>query len=330
MLWRKLLVALCSIVLVFSIAGCSPEQLAEQSVQKGPEITEGETLTSAVGDVVNLEQGWTEDTQQSFYFIDQGSRLMPYDWFLVLEQDNSQELFRSDKNMSAFRYLPAKPTELNPDALPVGFVKDIDSHGKEWLGFNCSLCHTAQISYKGTHIRIDGGPTLGNIQGLQNSLVSALKATNVNEDKFERFAEKVLGSQASQTEVEELRGDLLAQTEKLVTYSDINYGYPDQPHYGFARVDAIGAIFNQVMVTFNDLPANARPSDAPVSYPFLWGTNESDVVQWPGFTPNGPFSFGTLLRNGGEVLGTFGTIEIPKEVKGLDKILPPYKLDFGQ
>ena len=61
-------------------------------------------------------------------------------------------------------------------------------------------------------------------------------------------------------------------------------------------------------------------SDAPVSYPFVWGTNESDVIQWPGFSPNGPLSLGTLLRNGGEVLGVFGNVDIPNS-----KLQPTYK-----
>ncbi len=312
---KRVFFALCTLILVFGIAGCSIDKVA----QKGQEITEGKILASAVGNVVNLEQGWTEDTQEAFYFTDQGSRLMPYAWFLALEQPSSQELFRSDKNINTFRYLPTKPTDLNPDGLPVGFVKDIERNGQEWVGFNCALCHTGQISYKGTDIRIDGGPTLGDIESLQISLVSALKATYEDEQKFDRFAEKVLSSQASSDELDELRGNLLAQIETLANYNEINYDYPHQPHYGFARVDAIGAIFNQVMVTFNDLPENARPSDAPVSYPFIWGTNESDVVQWPGFAPNGPFSLGTLIRNAGEVLGTFGTVDIPED-KGVGKL----------
>ena len=315
--YKKLFVAICILFLALGIAGCS-------SGQKVQEIKEGEPLVSAVGDVVNLEQGWTKDTQQSFYFTDQGSRLMPYSWFLALEQASNQELFRSDHNINALRYLPTKPTKLNSDGLPVGFVKDIDSKGKEWMGFNCALCHTAQISYKGTNIRIDGGPTLGDIQSLQLSLVEALRATYKNEEKFHRFAEKVLGKQASQEDLSKLRSDLLAQTNSIDDYNQLNYSsYPNQPDYGFARVDAIGSIFNQIMVTFNQLPTNARQSDAPVSYPFLWGTNESDVVQWPGFTPNGPASLGTLLRNGGEVLGVFGQIEIPedKSVEAYDSSL---------
>ena len=280
--------------------------------------------------VVNLDSGWNKDTRQKFNFVDQGSQLMPYSWFLALE-DSDKELFRSDKHINELRYLPSKPTELNPDGLPVGFAKGVDRNGREWLGFNCALCHTGQINYQGKNLRIDGGSTLGDVQGLQYSLVNAMKATYENDEKFQRFYQQVLGSQADTKDVDELRTQLVTQTSKLADYNQINYDYPNQPHYGFGRVDAIGSIFNQVMVTFNDLPADkALPSDAPVSYPFIWGTNESDVVQWPGFAPNGPLSFGTLIRNAGEVLGTFGAIDISadKPLRKLQQRLlpfPPYE-----
>ena len=289
-------------------------------------ITEGEALANTLNNIINLEQGWTKKTQQSFYFTDEGSRLMPYSWFLALEQASNQQLFRSDENINAFRYLPAKPSKLNPDGLPIGFVKDVDSKGQEWVGLSCALCHTGQISYQGTNIRIDGGATLGDIENFQISLVDALHTTYEHKQKFDRFAEKVLGSQANSDDLKRLRGSLIAHTQKLDHYIKINYNYHGTD-YGFARVDAVGAIVNQVMATFNDLPENTRPSDAPVSYPFLWGTHQSDVVQWPGFTPNGPLELGTLIRNAGQVLGTFGTIDIP-ENKGLtgllEKGLPAY------
>ena len=285
--------------------------------------------------VVNLEVGWTKKTQQQFYFVDQGSQLMPYSWFLALEQDSDRELFRSDKQINDLRYLPSQPSKLNPDGLPVGFGKGVDKNGQAWVGFNCALCHTGQISYQGTDLRIDGGATLGDIQSLQESLVKAMKATYEKDEKFKRFYQRVLGSQADAKDVDKLHKQLIARTDKLANYNKINYDYANQPHYGFGRVDAIGSIFNEVMVTFNGLPDDqALPSDAPVSYPFIWGTHESNVVQWPGFAPNGPLSFGTLIRNAGEVLGTFGTIDISDDIsedkplrKLKEKLLPfpPYE-----
>ncbi|MEO0946848.1 MAG: di-heme-cytochrome C peroxidase [Cyanobacteria bacterium J06641_5] len=279
-------------------------------------------LDSAIDEVIVLDQGWNERLREAYYFTDEGSKLLPYDWFLVLERASSQELFRSNEHMDALRFLPSQATDANPDGLPVGFAKGVDKGGDAWVGFNCALCHTGELRYQDTTIRVDGAPTLGDLQTLQVELLETLKVTAENADKFDRFARQVLEPTSEATAAEEqpalaaeareeLRGQLFAQIAKIETYNAINYDYHDQPSYGYARVDAIGSIFNQVMTTFNDLPENARPADAPVSYPFVWGTDQSDVVQWPGFAPSGPLSFGTLLRNAGQVLGTYGEIEIP-------------------
>jgi len=86
------------------------------------------------------------------------------------------------------------------------------------------------------------------------------------------------------------------------------------PLPGNGRIDAIGAIFNQVS-GFNIAvdQANYSPSNAPVSYPFLWGAPQSDVVQWNGFAPNKSvlgIGVGPLARNVGEVLGVYGRIRV--------------------
>lgn len=283
-------------------------------LQKGSEISEGDPVMSSIGKVINLEQGWSVGTQQAFYFTSQGSRIMPYQWFLVLEQANKKELFRNNEHIDSLRYLPSKPNSWNPDGLPVGFVKDIDSNKHSWVGLTCAACHTTQIDYQGTQIRIDGGPSLGDFETLNRSLVDALSATYQNQEKFSRFAKNILGNDANDDSAKnQLREDLWEQTEALAYRHQINHsGGADQPHYGFGRVDAIGAIFNKVMVQMNNMPANIRPSDAPASYPFLWGTHQSDVVQWTGFSPNGPATIGALTRNGGEVVGVYGEVNIPK------------------
>jgi processive rubber oxygenase RoxA-like protein len=304
-----------SSISVIALLACYALLLVDCGViQKGQDISEGELVPASLGPVVNLEQGWTADIQQAFYFTTQGSRIMPYGWFLVLEQANNSELFRNDKHIEALRYLPAEANSWNPDGLPVGFAKDIDYNKESWIGLTCAACHTTQIDYQGKRIRIDGGPTLGDFETFNQSLVEALIATYEDQFKFARFAKSILGADVSNASIRnKLRDDLLAQTEALAYRNEINHsGGADQPHYGFGRLDAIGAIFNKIMVQINDMPANIRPSDAPASYPFLWGTHQSDVVQWTGFAPNGPATVGALTRNGGEVLGVYGAVNIPE------------------
>src|SRR5262249_45523997 len=43
--------------------------------------------------VVTLEQNWTDDDAQWFYNVPQGSQLIPYKWFLNLEQPDSSKSF---------------------------------------------------------------------------------------------------------------------------------------------------------------------------------------------------------------------------------------------
>lgn len=295
-------------VLTMLLAAC-------QQGQKGDAIQEGEKVDGATTNVVNLDQSWTLDTQQAFYFTNQGSRVMPYEWFLALENANSQTLFRSDETIDSYRYLPSKPDKKwNPDGLPVGFVKNVDSKTKEeWVGFTCAACHTTQLRYKDVEMRIDGGPTLADFERFNIDLVEALSATYKQQEKFDRFSSAVLDSKATPNQVTALRQALLLQTESLEKRYLLNRPTPTQPDWGYARVDAIGAIFNQILADFNGLPTEGRAADAPVSYPFLWGTHQSDVVQWPGFAPNGPASVGALIRNGGEVLGVYGQLNVPDD-----------------
>ena len=293
--------------LAFLITACTKQQ-------EGPAIQEGSQVAGALVEAVNLDQSWTTDTQQAFYFTDQGSRIMPYKWFLALEQASNQNLFRDNDNINRYRYLPAGVTDWNPDGLPVGFVKNVDKKNKsEWMGFTCAACHTTQLRYQGVEMRIDGGPTLADFETFNVDLVAALSATYRQQDKFERFALAVLGGEATPNKVNALRQALLLQTESLEKRYLLNRPTPTQPDWGFARVDAIGAIFNQILADFNGLPTEGRPADAPVSYPFLWGTHQADVVQWPGFAPNGPASIGALIRNGGEVLGVYGQLNVPDD-----------------
>ncbi|HYH97936.1 di-heme-cytochrome C peroxidase [Hyalangium sp.] len=269
-------------------------------------------VADAYGDVIELEQGWTDDTQQAFYNTPQGAEILPYSWILALEQKDSEKAFLDPANIERFRYLPRKKTDSNPDGLPVGWTKGSDATGKVWLGLTCAACHTGQVEYTNPQtqqkigIRVDGAPTLADFNTMNLELVAAMKATLTDEAKFDRFAKAVMKDGDSPNARSGLRGDLQAQTAMLNARNEINKAHIE---YGFARIDAIGFIFNQTMSTLPGIPENAKPSDAPASYPFLWGTDQSDVVQWTGFAANSSGA-GTLVRNGGEVIGVYGKVAL--------------------
>lgn len=261
----------------------------------------------AIEKIVYLDQGWSPADSLDFYSRTQGSRLVPYDWFLAIEQPDGEKLFRDNEHIRALGYLPQRAHDLNPDGLPVGFVKDADPEHGDWVGLTCAACHTAEVHYNNVAIRVDGGPTLADIQQLLARLTAAIDRTLDDPSKFTRFAERVGASD---------RGKLRRELENAAKLRHEFDARNRTPHsYGRGRLDAFGHIVNQVLVV--DLavgaPNQARPPDAPVSYPFLWDTPHHDFVQWNAIARNkilGSDSLGGLARNVGEVLGVFGEVHV--------------------
>jgi hypothetical protein len=314
---------LWSAVALLCLAGCgegghgpvtesSPPPPIGQPAGPGKEAAKPTSQPAAK--YVTLPQNWNEEERLEFYFTTQGSQILPYDWFLVLEQPDSTTLFRDDANMLKYGYmLEEKDTKWNPDGLPVGFVKD-DGRDRNWLGLNCSACHTSQVDYKGVSYRIDGGATLADVKEFLFGVTAALKATRDKEDKLLRFAKVILGAKDSAAERETLKQQLTEIINQREGYNARNFPTEIPPLPG--RVDAFGAILNEVYHHVVPAPvpsntANTAPASAPVSYPFLWDTPQHDVVQWNGAAKNG--TIGSVGRNVGEVLGVFGKFEIPEK-----------------
>jgi cytochrome c5 len=189
-----------------------------------------------------LEQGWTANDSLWFYNTSQGSGLMPYDFFLAMKQEDSDELFRSDKNVDQFRYLPQKKTFFNPDALPVGFVK-MTYRGKDYVGYTCAACHTGQINYKGQAVRIDGGPAMADMVGFLTALQHAMEAAQSGE-KQKAFVADVLKLKNDYSSEKDVIADLEKWKNTLLRYNVVNHS---EVEYGHARLDAFGRIYNRVV-----------------------------------------------------------------------------------
>lgn len=206
----------------------------------------------AMGDsfnkVVYLDQGWDASQSLWFYNATQGSNLLPYDFFLVLEQAESEEPFRSDANMNHYRYLVQKPTHSNPDGLPVGMVKDTyqgeAKRAKDYMGFTCAACHSSQVNYKGTGIRIDGGASAADMPGFLHAMGRALEATQSDEAKRKRFVKAVLDQGNNYRNEKEVLADLETFIMRIAMYNIINRS---ATKYGYARLDAFGRIYNRVL-----------------------------------------------------------------------------------
>ena len=287
------------------------------SADRYAETTPKDIFGDSTQSIVYLDQNWDRYDSVWFYNTTQGSNLIPYEIFINLEQSNSQELFRSPAHMERLRFLTQKKSNANKDALPVGFVKN-RYQDKDYIGLTCAACHTGQVTYHGVGIRIDGGPSLADVENLLLELESAITATVKDSDKFNRLATRVI-AQSGSPEKEDFRRNLQGIAEEQHRYNEASAPIHNGKRvpYGYGRLDAFGRIYNQILSHLTPGKQNSNPANAPVSYPFLWDTPQHDYVQWNGVGENhlnekGGF-LGPLARNVGEAMGVFATFDLSKK-----------------
>ena len=277
----------------------------------------------------------------AWYTASQGSRLIPQAWLDNLEQPGATAPFLAADYVARYRYLslpPGKWTSPDPNCpldpkLPLGFTVDCQPDAafkvtnlqwqtgrtgpEPWVGMNCSACHTNRIESGTQSVMIDGAPTLADFQSFMEALQNALVETASSADKFGRFSTAVLGTSPAPGDAVRLKAamtSLIAWNDNLARLND-----PTVLRYGYGRLDAIGHIFNKVALAAANGDAQrqvSNPSDAPVSYPFLWNVPQLDRVEWNGIAPNSAvpgvaghaFNYGGLGRNTGEVIGVFADL----------------------
>jgi hypothetical protein len=243
-----------------------------------------------------LDQGWDDATRAAFYQTTQGSRMLPYEWFLHLEQADSRQAFRANSNMRRMGFLVDPVTDANPDRLPVGFAKDVHPERGASLGLTCAACHTGELEYAGQRIRIDGGQSMGDLEQFQDGLLASLQATLADSGKFKRFGDNILGSGASASARAALRAEVEQVRDWWVGRVTRSRGL--SPH-GPSRTDAFTIIGNEVVCALIQNPANCRPAVAPTQFPHLWDTSDFDWVQYNSSVHS------PLGRNVGQVTGVF-------------------------
>ena len=236
---RRFQILLLTLLIAF-LSACA--SMNEGDPDRGAATVNQDFFGDRFATVEYLPQNWSATDSLWFYTVTQGSNMMPYDFFMVLEKKGSNELFRSNENMNFYRYLPQKATSGNPDGLPVGFVKDTYK-GRDYIGLTCAACHTAQINYKGKGIRIDGGPAIADMESFMRDIVKALLVTRDNDEVKKRFVQNVLSRGSYRTEAAIL-ADLNTYLDRLSSYITINYS---TTHYGYGRLDAFGRIYNRVL-----------------------------------------------------------------------------------
>lgn len=276
-----------------------------------------------------LDQGWSEDQRHRYHHATQGSFTfpVPYEWFVELEQpvrkDNivtsliGAENKLSDADyLAKYGFISSKVSTENPDGLPVGFaetknVTDPDNGQKfNAIGLTCAACHTGQLTYKGTNVRIDGAPAVTDLTTFGLALVETLTETYVDPLRHTRFRENVIkrnmANDPNTTRAEQEA--IFKATYKAVMKDIIKQGEETlktaskSVTEGFTRLDALNRIGNTVFGDYNS--DNIVPTDAPVNYPHIWSTSWFNWVQYDASI------MGPMIRNAGEALGVGAPVEL--------------------
>jgi hypothetical protein len=250
--WHWLIQLVVAVVVIFACVSLGywiSDLVAfwDDDPDRGAVVVSNDVFGDKTQRIVYLDKGdagqnWAPKDSLWFDNVTQGSDLLPYDFFLVVEQPNGKP-FRDNENMNnRYRYLARKATYNNPDALPIGMVKD-NYGGRDFMGFSCSACHTNQINYNGTGIRIDGAPAMADMDTFLTDLGTALRLAQTPGAAHDRFVKNVLALGHYST-ADEVDADLRIYALRLTAYRVIN---KSDTHYGFARLDAFGRIYNQVL-----------------------------------------------------------------------------------
>ena len=260
------------------------------------------------------DQNWTAAQREWFYHTPQGTELLPYRWLLALEQPRptllrAAPLFADPAYLSRFGFLPDPDPRSNPDNLPVGFAKDtvVDPEtGKtlEVVGLTCAACHTGQLEFHGQAIRIEGGSASVELAAFQTELGYAVAFTDKLPFRFDRFASRVLGRNASAEARRQLHVDFRKfMATGLAEAQAAEDGNLYARGGGFGRTDALGRIGNYLFGTELD-PRNLRIADAPVKLPPLWYTSWFNAVQYNASIQQ------PMVRNIGEALGVRARVDL--------------------
>jgi len=280
--------------------------------------------------VVRIPQGWDAGVTGRFHRQSQGTKIMPLDWLLALEQPVftlfpvGRFAARDYLARFGFIYENDQPAPGEPD-LPIGWaieenyvakydIPPVDTPTK-MVGLSCAACHTNRLDIQGPDRRvkgvlIEGGSAIIDLGSLEQAVGRALGYTWLFPPRFARFARNVLGADVPDDDPrrQKLRNDLTAAMTVVTKRGaeELKYG---KLSGGFSRTDALARIGNRVFGVISD--DNLIKTNAPVNFPHLWDTPWFDWVQFNASvrTP--------MTRNIGEALGVGAVINLTDPQLGL-------------
>lgn len=247
-----------------------------------------------------------------YHHTDQGTRILPAAFLAALKLPDGSSQLMSPVNLQRWGFLydqQPDDTAGNPYRWPVGFtVTDASlTNGIPIAGITCAACHTGQIEYHGTPIRIEGGQSNLDLPLFQGAVFASIAATAKDPERAAAFFKDAAAAGYPAERVQQDFRDVAQQAAGLVRMQRLVTGTSPGP----GRVDAVQGIANAVFSTALKVPANMQNYDAPVSYPYIWDIWRLSWLQYNGFLPPQ-----ALSRNIGETLGTSGRMNFLNPVTG--------------
>ena len=260
-----------------------------------------------------------------FGFIPSTSEKGAYDW-------------RSCREPEGTGYDNAKASPLQRHRLPVGFACSdakaspmVWPDGRPWrnpatgapmsaLGLTCAACHTGRLTFGGTELLVDGGSAMTDIVKLNEAIALALVFTDRDPLRFNRFALRLLGSEASESAKAGLAEQLAERVRNVKELRKLDEAARRSPNWseeGFGRLDALNRIGNQVFSVDLGKPENYVASSAPVHYPRIWD------VPWFVWAQYNASIGQPMVRNAGEALGTGAPVVLQGEPSSATSLTAP-------
>jgi hypothetical protein len=162
-------------------------------VGAGVELTKVDAETVRPSTSAVTLSNLTDADRQVFYHLEEGSEVFPLDWILALRQKGTEQPFL--QNAERFGLIADDDNPSNPYHMPVGITaaptRDLRFPGAKMVGVTCAGCHVNQLTFKGKALRLDGAPSLFNIQKFFLELGDSALATAENPKEFLAFVERL-------------------------------------------------------------------------------------------------------------------------------------------
>ncbi|HRI65159.1 MAG TPA: cytochrome c [Polyangium sp.] len=310
---------------IAAVVGCSEKHSTTESTTVVPPPPSASATGAKYQPLA--PNGLSETELDEYHHLPEGGELLPLDMLYAVESAQTFKPFI--ENLERFGLIP---DPRDPDRLPIGMSATLVNGQRaepRMVFFNCAACHTAEITYAGKTLRVEGAAAHFNMAGFVAELLESFNATLVDPRKLAGFLERL--AQRNAQEVEKAYPDLkydkkkslaehlkqvrfpkpnvLKQVDKLnfrvksaaeavellqgkIKYLETLRGLRPTVIPGFGRLDAFMGARN---LMFGE--KYAHDLNSPVSLPPIYGLSK---LSWYHYDNN---TTSIVQRNLGEALG---------------------------